>query len=186
MTADPFRIRDHVPEFDAIVQEIGERSAATRASLPMTTVTYDEKTNLALDLFFPKSCWVPAPVHMFVHGGDYWRTPSKSDYSYVADTITAAGAIAAIIDYGSMPSVGIGVLVDQVRHAKTWLCKHISGYNCDSRRLTISGHSAGAHLAALSLVGASSGIKAALLLGGIYDLKQRQLSFLRFRAFYHR
>jgi arylformamidase len=33
---------------------------------------------------------------MFIHGG-YWRAQSKDSYAFIADEVTAAGAIAAII-----------------------------------------------------------------------------------------
>ncbi|UXN74064.1 alpha/beta hydrolase fold domain-containing protein [Devosia sp. A8/3-2] len=49
---------------------------------------------------------------MFIHGG-YWRAFSKSDYSLVADTVTAAGVIAVIVDYALMPAMRMATLVDQ-------------------------------------------------------------------------
>jgi arylformamidase len=180
MVDDPFRIRDYVPEFDDIVAEIRKRSAATRANLRMVEVAYDAEPGATLDLFFPTSPAPAAPVHMFVHGG-YWRMFSKRDYSYLADTITEAGAIAAIVDYALMPVVRMEVLVKQVQRAKTWLLSNIAKHGGDPAELTISGHSAGAHLAAMCMTAPDtpSGVKAALLLGGLYDLKPLQHSFLK-------
>ena len=34
MRSDPFRIRDHVPDFDEVVADIVGRSAVTRATIP--------------------------------------------------------------------------------------------------------------------------------------------------------
>ncbi|RWL84603.1 MAG: alpha/beta hydrolase [Mesorhizobium sp.] len=180
MAKDPFRIRDHVPEFDDIVAEIVRRSAETRAKSPMAAdVAYGPDGTETVDLFFPQGKRDRLPVHMFIHGG-YWRMFSKRDYSYVADTATDAGAIAVIVDYALMPSVRMATIVDQIRRARQWIHDHIASYGGDPGRLTVSGHSAGAHLATMLFDDNTrpSGIKSALLLGGIYDLRPLQESFL--------
>ena len=181
MAIDPFRIRDHVADFDDLVAEIRARSAATRASLLMQAgIAYGPAPTETLDLFFPEGERAGRPVHIFIHGG-YWRMFSKSDYSYVAETITAAGAIAVILDYALMPAVRMAVLVDEVRRARRWVTETIAEHGGDPRRITVSGHSAGAHLATFLFNEAdpASGLRAALLLGGLYDLKPLQASFLQ-------
>jgi arylformamidase len=180
MPKDPFRIRDHVAEFDDIVAEIVHRSAETRRNVPMVAdVAYGAAPAETLDLFFPQGERRGLPVHMFIHGG-YWRMFSKRDYSYIADTVTAAGAIAVIIDYALMPAVRMATIIDQVRRARRWVHEHIAIHGGDPGKLTVSGHSAGANLATMLFDDDSrpSGIKGALLLGGIYDLKPLQTSFL--------
>jgi arylformamidase len=106
---------------------------------------------------------------------------SKDDFSFIADTVTAAGAIAAIMDYDLMPEVRLGAIVAQVRKAVRWLTARIGTYGGDARRFSVSGHSAGAHLATFAFSeGASVPTPAsALLLSGIYDLKPLQSSFLQ-------
>lgn len=180
MAKDPFRTRDHVPEFDDIVDEIRRRSAETRAKVPMIAdVSYGPGGTETVDLFFPQGKRDRLPVHMFIHGG-YWRMFSKRDYSYVADTITSAGAIAVIVDYALMPAVRMAKIVDQIRRARRWVDEQIATHGGDPGTLSVSGHSAGAHLASMLFDDDSrpSGIKGALLLGGIYDLKPLQTSFL--------
>jgi arylformamidase len=111
METDAFRIRGHVANFDDIVADIVARSAATRANLPMQAdIAYGDAPTEKLDLFFPADRTTPRPVHMFIHGG-YWRSFSKDDYSLVAATVTAAGAVAVIIDYALMPAVRMAVTV---------------------------------------------------------------------------
>jgi arylformamidase len=180
MEIDQFRIRAHVADFDDIVREIISRSEVTRATLPMLAdIAYGTDLTETVDLFFPDRPRIELPVHMFIHGG-YWRMFSKRDYSYVADTITKAGAIAVIVDYALMPSVRMADIVDQIRRARRWIADHIAEHGGDPGRLTISGHSAGAHLSTFLFNEACipSGIRGALLLGGIYDLKPLQSSFL--------
>jgi arylformamidase len=181
LEADPFRIRAHVADFDDIVSDIVARSAATRATSPMIAdVAYGSDPTETVDLFFPDGPRSNLPVHMFIHGG-YWRMFSKRDYSYVADTVTAAGAIAVIVDYALMPSVRMATVVEQVRRAKSWVLNNIAEFGGDAKRLTVSGHSAGAHLSTFLFNESQtpSGVKAAMLLGGLYDLKPLQSSFLQ-------
>lgn len=181
MAIDPFRIRDHVADFDDIVADIRTRSETARASLAMQgDIAYGSDPTETLDLFFPAGPRADLPVHIFIHGG-YWRMFSKRDYSYVAQTVTQAGAIAVIIDYALMPAVRMATIVDQVRRAKRWVIDNIAEHGGDPRRLTVSGHSAGAHLATFLFHAsdAPSGVRAALLLGGLYELAPLQNSFLR-------
>jgi arylformamidase len=176
---DPFRIRSHVPAFDDLVREFAERSASTRARLRMAEIAYGDDPSETLDLFFPDGAAANRPVHMFVHGG-YWRMFSKRDFSYVADTVTNAGAIAAIVDYALMPAVRMATVVEQVGRAARWLGENIGSHGGDAENITVSGHSAGAHLCTfLFEEGRASSVRSALLLGGLYDLKPLQSSFLK-------
>nr|WP_245404866.1 alpha/beta hydrolase [Ancylobacter gelatini] len=178
---DPFRTRDHVPDFDRHVADYAARSAAIRARLPMLPdIAYGSSAAETLDLFFPPPHLATGAVHMFIHGG-YWRMFAKEDFSFVAETVTRAGAIAVIVDYDLMPAVRMETVVAQVRRARDWVRRHIGAHGGDPARLTISGHSAGAHLGALLFDESqpSEGIAGALLLSGIYDLAPLRDSFLK-------
>lgn len=179
---DLYRIRDHVPDFDEQVAGFKSRSAATRERLRFETVAYGGGEGETLDLFFPEGGTGPLPVHIFLHGG-YWRAFTKDDYSYIADSVTAAGAIAAIVNYDLMPHVRMDTLVRQVRAAAAWVAGNIAAHGGDPAAITVSGHSAGAHLACwlFDEPGAVSpyGIRGALLLGGLYDLAPLRHSFLQ-------
>lgn len=181
METDAFRIRGHVADFDFIVADIVARSAATRATVPMeSNIAYGPAPTETLDLFFPPQDGTPRPVHIFIHGG-YWRAFCKNDYSLVANTVVASGAIAVIVDYALMPAVRMATLVDQVHRARQWVLDNIARYGGDPDRLTISGHSAGAHLATTLFQHdrEPSRVRSALLLGGLYDLRPLQKSFLK-------
>ncbi len=177
---DPFRTRDHVHDFDAYVEAYGRRSALTREwCRARMDIAYGPGEFEKLDLFFPEGEVRRAPIHLFIHGG-YWRMFDKKDYGFVADTIVAAGGIAAVTNYDLMPSVRMETLVKQVRKAARWLVDNAISFGGNPENLTISGHSAGAHLCSFLLdVESPVQPKGAMMLSGIYDLAPLQESFLQ-------
>ena len=96
------------------------------------------------------------------------------------ERLSDAGAIAVVLDYDLMPLVRLADVVRQVREAKKWVSENIHLYGGDASRLTVSGHSAGAHLATFLLTeGEEMPPRGALLLGGVYDLRPLRQSFLQ-------
>ena len=178
---DPFKIRDHVAGFESFIAEYKRRSdIALARSNCRRNVAYGPGPADHFDLFFPEDASKGAlPIHMFIHGG-YWRAFSKEDYAFVADAITIAGAIAAIVDYSLMPMARMEVLVDQVRRAAGWLYAKAESLGGDPEKLTVSGQSAGGHLAAMVCAkGTDYRIRAALPVSGLFDLAPIAKSFLQ-------
>lgn len=182
---DPFRIRAHVPEFDAISTDYKVRSDATRRQhRAWRDLSYGEHPDERLDLFLPEGNG-PKPVHVFIHGG-YWRANVKEDYAFVAESVIAAGAIAVIVEYTLMPKVRLATLVDQVRRAAAWVATHAAEFGGDARAISASGHSAGGHLASYLLsrgateaTGPAVPVRKLLLVSGIYDLAPMTQSFVQ-------
>jgi arylformamidase len=177
---DLFKTRDHVSNFDDYVAEYKVMSEKTRGRLQNSlNVAYGPGANEKLDLFFPSAPVPGCPIHLFIHGG-YWRMFAKDDFSFIADNVTACGAIAAVMDYDLMPAVRMETIIGQVRKALLWLHDNEAQIGGDATRLTVSGHSAGAHLATFTFSSDTSGPlpKAVVLLSGVYDLKPLQTSFL--------
>ncbi|HEX4765000.1 MAG TPA: alpha/beta hydrolase [Lichenihabitans sp.] len=185
-TADPFMIRAHVPHWEASVADYQAASAATRQGRTVRTLVYGEHSDERLDLLVPEGPeGGPRPVHLFVHGG-YWRAFSKDDHTFMAEAITAAGAIAAIMDYSLMPAARMEVLVDQVRRAARWLRAHAAEFGGDPAALSVSGHSAGAHLASFLVCRGAheptvdlAPVRGVLLVSGLYDLAPITESFVQ-------
>jgi len=187
---DLYRIRDFVPDFDAIADEFAERSRALSARANVRAdIPYGAGTREILDIILPERPNTGAPLHVFVHGG-YWRSGEKANYRFVAEPVLAAGGVAAFIEYDLMPSRRLGVLVDQVRRSVLWLQERCREFGADPARITVSGHSAGAHLASfLAARGREEAqpprlplLRGLLLLSGIYDLSEIPYSFLRDEA----
>lgn len=196
MAQDLYRNRDFIPDFDAIMAETAARSRELSARVDLRAdIRYGPGPRERMDLILPPVLRSGAPVHMFVHGG-YWRSGSKEDHRLVAGPVLAAGGLCAVITYDLMPATRLGAVVAQVRTAAGCLASVASGYGADPRRLSVSGHSAGAHL--VSYLAASAPAEAAasslppgsglpplsgmLLLSGLYDLRGIPGSFLKDEA----
>jgi arylformamidase len=96
-----------------------------------------------------------APVMVFLHGG-YWRSLDKSDHSFVAPPFTQAGACVVIPNYALCPGseihpVTVPHITLQMVKALVWIWRNIDQYGGDPARITVVGHSAGGHLAAMLL-----------------------------------
>lgn len=185
---DPFMIRAHVPRFADHVADYHASSAATRARLTARLdVAYGDGPDDKLDLFFPEPAVSnrQAPVHLFIHGG-YWRANSKNDFSFLADSIVAQGAIAAILDYSLMPGARMDALVDQVRRAASWLGRQAREFGGDPQTISASGHSAGGHLVSYLVCRAPheaefprTPVRSVLAVSGLFDLAPIAQSFLQ-------
>lgn len=187
---DLYRNRDFIPDFDAIMAETETRSRAFASrSRVERNVSYGPTPKQSFDLVFPPEPASNAPLHMFIHGG-YWRAGSKEAHTLVAAPVVAAGGIAALISYDLMPDTRLAEIVAQVRTAARHLVELAPEIGADPARFTVSGHSAGAHLATL-LASRAPGddrwpglpkLRGMLLVSGIYDLSGIPGSFLKDEA----
>jgi arylformamidase len=138
--------RAAVPEHPYWLDQFAARSqSAVEALRPALDVRYGAGTKETLDLFLPG-----APARgtlMFIHGG-YWRALDKSEHSFVAPVLVAAGFAVAVINYDLCPQVTIATIVDQCRRAVTWLVREGPQAGVPAP-LVIAGHSAGGHLTAM-------------------------------------
>ncbi|WP_342363796.1 alpha/beta hydrolase [Terrarubrum flagellatum] len=162
-------------------REAGDR---IRATLPMRAdVRYGDGPDETLDIF---PCNVAgAPVHVHIHGGA-WRIQSKHDASFLAPAMTAMGAHFVAIDFTNLPACRMTDMADQIARALVWVHRHVAEFGGDPDSILLSGHSSGAHLAAVMLtfdwprLGCPADfIKAALCVSGAYDLGPVLLSARR-------
>jgi len=120
-----------------------------------------------------------APVLVFIHGG-YWRSLDKADHSFIAPAFVRHGASVVVPNYALCPAVSIPQITLQMVKALAWVYRHIDAHGGDRRRITVVGHSAGGHLAAMLLacqwpeVAADLPpdlVKNALSISGVFDLE---------------
>lgn len=136
-----------------------------------------------LDVFLPASRAQAsdrgAPVVVFIHGG-YWRSLDKADHSFIAPALTAAGACVLVPNYDLCPAVTIPEIALQMVRALAWTYREVAAYGGDPSRITVVGHSAGGHLAAMMLACdwlrwskdlPADLVKNALSISGLYELE---------------
>jgi arylformamidase len=167
-----------VPDHAAYFSRWAANSAAARSTQPCTLdEPYGTGPNETLDIF--PSAQAGAPVLVFLHGG-YWRSLDKSDHSFVAAPLVAGGACVVVPNYALCPAVTVPQIVMQMVQALLWVHTHITRFGGDPRRITVAGHSAGGHLAAMLLacqwraLGADLPpglVRNALSISGLYDLE---------------
>ena len=171
-----------VPDHAAYFERWAETSKSVRqhASCHLD-IAYGLHKSETLDVFTASG--VPfsggAPVLVFIHGG-YWRSLDKSDHSFVAPAFTQAGACVVVPNYALCPAVSIPDIALQMVKALAWTWRHVAEYGGDPHRITVVGHSAGGHLAAMLLTCCweafaadlpSDLAESALSISGLYDLE---------------
>jgi arylformamidase len=169
--------RLRVPHFMAHVHQWQADSAQVRQSAPChLDIAYGNAPSEKLDIFHPQG--KNAPVVVFIHGG-YWRSLDKADHSFVAPAFTGEGACVIVPNYALCPSVTMEQLVMQVVQSVAWVYRNIARYGGDPSRITVVGHSAGGHLAAMMLACMwpkvakdlpKQVVRNALTLSGLHDL----------------
>ena len=90
-----------------------------------------------------------APVMIYVHGGA-WTRGSRSQVSAKPDHFGALGFVFVSVDYRLVPKVKIEDQLEDIDHALGWISQNIGKYGGNSDNLHLMGHSAGAHLVAMS------------------------------------
>jgi arylformamidase len=160
---------------------VRERSARKALDLP-----YGAGPSETLDVFAAAA--PNAPVLIYVHGG-YWRSLDKSDFSFVAPSFVADGAMVVVPNYALCPAVSVEDIALQMVKAVAWTWHHAAAHGGNPNRIALVGHSAGAHLAAMLLscrwkqVDEALPVQplaGALAISGLYDLEPvRRTEFLQ-------
>jgi arylformamidase len=170
-----FNPRRSVPDFEDHQARHAAWSARARTALDgRLDVPYGAGPLHKIDIFLAPRVR-NAPVHVFFHGG-YWRAQDKANFAHVARTLVAEGVCAAIANYDLCPAVPLDGTVESAMRAIAWTWRHARAYGADPDRLTLSGHSAGAHLCAMALAQdwpaaglPADAIKGAVPVSGIFD-----------------
>jgi arylformamidase len=173
--------RARVPEHPAYFARWAADSHALRMAQPEgVDLHYGDGVNETLDVF--RGAGADAPVLVFIHGG-YWRALDKSDHSFLARAFNARGVCVVVPNYALCPGtaeqpVTIPSIALQMVRALAWTARHVADFGGDPRRITVAGHSAGGHLAAMLLacdwtaLGLPAGtVRNALSVSGLYDLQ---------------
>jgi arylformamidase len=169
--------RSRVPEFAQHVQRWQRDSQAARQQPCHLDCAYGSGPLEKLDVFAAHGSLKKAPVLVFIHGG-YWRSMDKADHNFVAPAFTREACV-VMPNYPLCPTVSMEQLVWSVVQSLAWTYRNIAQYGGDPSRISVVGHSAGGHLAAMMLACQWQRVSAdlpqrlvhnALSLSGLHDL----------------
>lgn len=152
-------------------------NAEARATLKChADVAYGEHGLRKLDIYPAERQGDGAPpVKMFFHGG-YWRAQDKENFAFLAGVLVPKGITTVIANYELCPGSTLDGVADSAVAALEWVHRHIADYGGDPSKISISGHSAGAHLCAELMAvdwearGIDPGfIAGSVMISGIFD-----------------
>uniref|UniRef100_A0A453SJT9 protein-S-isoprenylcysteine alpha-carbonyl methylesterase n=1 Tax=Aegilops tauschii subsp. strangulata TaxID=200361 RepID=A0A453SJT9_AEGTS len=115
------------------------------------SVVYGEQPRNRLDLYIPAGTTGLKPVVAFVTGGA-WIIGYKGWGALLGRRLAERGILVACIDYRNFPQGTIGDMVEDVSRGISFVCNNIASYGGDPERIYLVGQSAGAHIAACTLV----------------------------------
>jgi arylformamidase len=160
--------RARVPEHPALIAGWARDAKAWREQESFQTISYGPGARHIIDVFASRG---EGDIVVFIHGG-YWQALDGSFFSHLAAGLNAHGVSVAIPSYDLCPQVSIEDIIAQMRTAARELARL-------GRRLVVSGHSAGGHLAACLMatdwrsvdpVLPQDLVKAAYTISGLFDL----------------
>ena len=111
-------------------------------------IDYGELERQKLDVYVSQNASRELPVVVFFYGGA-WQRGRRQDYRFVAQTLSANGAITVIPDYRVYPEAKFPTFIEDGAAAVSWVCNHIGDFGGEPSRLFLMGHSAGAYIAAM-------------------------------------
>lgn len=179
---DQYDLRKRTPAFEKYVSGWLAETESVKKQLRFDSeIKYGTTNTQVLDVC-PSDRHLPSPVHIFFHGGG-WRSMSKNHFAYLARAFNKYGVATVVVDYGLLPTITMQELVRECRDAIPWVYRNIGNYNGDNSRIFVSGHSAGAHVAAmLSATNwidygvPADVIKGATVMSGLYELEPTRRS----------
>lgn len=117
-------------------------------------IVYDKKKNLAYDLYLPKNEEKKRKsfAMLFIHGGS-WKSGSKEEMGFVCRRFAKAGYITLALNYSLVGkgrgSVNFFTMLNDINSCIAHLKSSMEKRNIKVKKIALSGHSAGGHLAML-------------------------------------
>jgi arylformamidase len=133
----------------ALVKMAERKNAKTAKPVGGTELNYGSDAKQALDYYPAKGGAKKPPLVVFIHGGGWAIGDKKSGTGDKAKHFTANGYAFASLDYRLVPDADPAGQAADIASALAYLRGRAGELGFDPDRIVLSGHSAGAHLAAL-------------------------------------
>ncbi len=139
-------------------------------------IAYGEGPRRMLDIYAPRDrkSQEKLPIILFFYGGS-WASGSRTGYDFVGQALAARGFLVVIPDYRIGPDNLYPDFVVDGAQAVRWVIAHGRAYGGAPDRIVLSGHSAGAYIAAMLAVDsrwlgkAGNAVKGFVGIAGPYD-----------------
>ena len=132
-----------------LLNSISRVSGDSAVQLAVQGAAYGPHPRNRLDVWVPaKRPATPLPVVVFFYGGG-WVSGDRGDYGFAGRAFAAQGFVTIVADYRLVPQVRFPDFLQDGALAIKWARDHVAEYGGDPRRISLSGHSAGAYEAAM-------------------------------------
>lgn len=101
-----------------------------------------------LDVYYPENIQEKKDVIIYFHGGS-WKSGKKDTYKFLGKRFAKKDFVIVIANYRLSPEVKYEAMADDGATAVNWVYDNIAEFGGDKNKITVSGHSAGGHLAAV-------------------------------------
>jgi arylformamidase len=133
-----------LPLFIALAFVTQARAENVKSNIPYVEPANERQT---LDIYSPDNA-KGLPVVFWIHGGG-WQTGDKTAAHLKPKAFVDKGYVFVSTNYRLLPDVDMEAIVRDVAKSLHWVHDHIAEYGGDPKRIVVTGHSAGAQLAAL-------------------------------------
>ena len=160
-----------VPQFPQILEQWQKDAQEYRATAhARLDLAYGDHPRQVTDIFGLDEKSIK-PLVVFIHGG-YWRALGRETFSHLASGLNERGLGVVVPTYQLCPAAGISDIITDLRLLCAWVWRTFE------RKLVVTGHSAGGHLAA-AMVATNWAeydlpddlVNAGLGISGLYDLR---------------
>lgn len=140
-------------------------------------VAFGENPRQRLDVYAPVDGGGNNPVLVFFYGGS-WASGFRQGYAFAAKAFASRGYTVVVPDYRLVPDVHFPAFIEDGASAIAWTLANIAQHGGDPARVSLMGHSAGAHIAMMLALDTQwlkaagvdpKAIRAAVGLAGPYD-----------------
>jgi acetyl esterase/lipase len=123
-----------------------------------------------LDLYLPKG-ETGFPVLIFLHGGS-WRSGDRALYAALGNRFAKEGIGVVVPSYRLWPGAPHPAQIEDAFAAVDWTLREIAKHGGDPKRVWVSGHSAGGHLAAYVALEKRlwPSLRGVIAMSGVYDV----------------
>ncbi|WP_120077932.1 alpha/beta hydrolase [Aurantiacibacter odishensis] len=112
-------------------------------------LAYGDHPRQRLDIYAPvESPDIRLPIIVFFYGGS-WNSGTREGYDFAGRALAAQGFVVVVPDYRLVPEVRYPGFVEDGAAALRWVQANVADHGGDPESVVLSGHSAGAYIAAM-------------------------------------